>query len=277
MKRENLKEKVAILFGACGGIGTEIVKMLENEGVQLILADVNKEGLEKFRNFVNDSILYECDITNKEQIIELYQNVLDKFEKIDILINTVGIIIPNLFEDTTYAEIERQININLIGAINCIKEVIPIMKEQEEGYIITLSSLAGIVPETYSSIYTATKFALRGLNLTLNLELKEHNINVSTIFPDSVDTPMLEYEAKCESGSPLTFLDDPVPPKDVADAVMKAILKKKAEVCVPRSQGILSKFVMCFPKAVQRLWPRFEEKGRENKQKFLEKLEKQDN
>jgi short-subunit dehydrogenase len=67
-------------------------------------------------------------------------------------------------------------------------------------------------------------------------------------------------------------LDDPVSPKDVAQAVLKSILKKKVEIIVPRSQGILSKFIMCFPKAVQRLWPKFEEKGWEKKQKFLEKL-----
>ncbi len=158
-----------------------------------------------------------------------------------------------------------------MGAINCLKEIIPIMKNRGGGHAITISSLAGIVPETYSSIYTATKFALRGLNLTLNLELKEYDIVTSAIFPDSVDTPMLEFEAT-HGGSPLTFLDDPIPPRDVAEAVLTAILKDKVEVCVPRSQGILSKFIMCFPKLVQRIWPKFEEKGEKKKQEYLKRL-----
>ncbi|MHA1337066.1 MAG: SDR family oxidoreductase [Promethearchaeota archaeon] len=101
---------------------------------------------------------------------KLFDKSIEKYNKIDYLINTVGIIIPSLFENANYDDILKQININLIGTIQCTKEIIPYLKNSGGGQIITISSLAGIVPETYSSIYTATKFALRGLNLTLNLE-----------------------------------------------------------------------------------------------------------
>jgi short-subunit dehydrogenase len=104
------------------------------------------------------------------------------------------------------------------------------------------------------------------------LELEEDNIFVSTIFPDSVDTPMLEYEAK-HGGSPLTFLHDPVPPEKVAKAVLKALLKEKVEVCVPHLEGVLSKFIMCMPSQVKRLWPKYEEHGRKNREKFLKNLD----
>ena len=272
-KNNKLKDKIAIVTGASGGIGSEIVKLLDENGVLLVLTDVNIKALNEIaKNLSKEHLVIQCDITKIEQVKDLISQTIKKYGTIDILVNTVGIIIPALFEDTTYEDIEKQVNVNLIGTIFCTKEVIPIMKKAGKGNIITLSSLAGIVPETYSSIYTATKFALRGLNFTLNLELKKHDIIVSTIFPDSVDTPMLEFEAK-HGGSGLTFLDDPVKPEDVAKLVIKAILKEKVELYIPHSQGRLLKFVMCFPKLVQRLWPKFEEKGEKKKQEYLKSLE----
>ncbi|MBD3194840.1 MAG: SDR family NAD(P)-dependent oxidoreductase [Candidatus Lokiarchaeota archaeon] len=272
MKKEELKGKVAVLMGACGGIGQEIAKLFDKEGIALALGDIDEGSLKKIsKDLKQEPFTLRCDVTNKEQVKTFYSKTLEKYQKIDFLVNTVGIIIPGLFENTTYEDIEKQINVNLMGAIICTKEIIPIMKEQNQGHVITISSLAGIVPETYSSIYTATKFALRGLDWTLALELKEYDIKVSTIFPDSVDTPMLEYEAK-HGGSPLTFLHDPVPPEEVAEGVLKAILKDKIEVCVPKMDGILSKIIMCLPSQVKRIWPKYEKKGEKKKQAFLKKV-----
>ncbi len=273
MKVFELRNKIAIITGAVGGIGQEIVKLFDEKEILLCLTDINENNLiELAKGLSQEPLIIPCDITKIEQVKELISKTIKKYGTVDFLVNTVGIIIPALFEDTNYEEIEKQVSVNLMGTIYCTKEVIPVMKKAGKGNIITISSLAGIVPETYSSIYTATKFALRGLNFTLNLELKKHNIIVSTIFPDSVDTPMLEFEAK-HGGSPLTFLDDPVSPEDVAKLVLKALIKGKAEFYIPHSQGRLSKFVMCFPKLVQRLWPKFEEKGEKKKQEYLQKLE----
>ncbi len=272
MKENYLKDKIAIITGAAGGIGREIAKLFDIYGIKLILTDINEEGLRVIANELSqEPLIIPCDITKIEQVKNLISQTNSKYGTVDILINTVGIIIPALFENTNYSDIEKQINVNLLGIIHCTKEIIPIMKDAGGGNIVTISSLAGIVPETYSSIYTATKFALRGFDLTLNLELKKHNITVSTIFPDSVDTSMLEYEAK-HGGSPLTFLSDPVNPERVAKAALKAILKNKVEICVPHFQGTLSKFIMCFPKRVQKMWPKLEKKGEKRKQEFLRNL-----
>lgn len=270
---KNLKDKIAIITGAVGGIGKEIAKLFDQNGINLALTDINESALIEFgKTLLKEPLIIRCDITKLEQIKSLISQTISKYGKINILINTVGIINPSLFENTTYDDIEKQINVNLIGAIYCIKEVMPIMKDIGGGNIITISSLAGIVPETYSSIYTATKFALRGLGLTLNLELIRYNIINSTIFPDSVNTPMLEFEAK-HGGSPLTFLHKPVKPEKVAKVVLKTILKNRVESYVPKSQGILSKFIMCFPKRVQKMWPKLEKKGEKRKEEFLKHLD----
>jgi short-subunit dehydrogenase len=273
MNEKELENKVAIIAGAAGGIGRKIAELFDKKGIKLVLADLDLDSLKEMsKKLEQDPLLIACDITRLEEVKHLFLNTLEGHKKIDILVNCVGIIIPSLFEDASYEDIRTQIDVNLMGTIHCTKEVIPIMKEHGGGHIVTISSLAGIVPETYSSIYTATKFALRGLDWTLNLELKDDDIFVSTIFPDSVDTPMLEYEAK-HGGSPLTFLHDPVPPEDVAEGVLKAILKEKVEVCVPHFDGILSKFIMCLPSQVRRLWPKYEEKGKKRREEFLEQLD----
>lgn len=260
---QNLSGKTAVVTGAAGGIGTEVAKLLDRQGVQLVLTDINQAGLEKTaRLLARTPLLIACDITKPDEVRNLMAAALKQYGTLDILVNNAGIIVPALFEDCTYADIERQVRINLLGAITCSREAIPLM--QPGGHIVTVSSMAGIVPETYSSIYTATKFGLRGFNLTLGIELRRRGIGVSTIFPDSVATPMLRYEAT-HGGSPLTFLNPPQEPALVAQAILKAILKRKVEVYVPTSTGVVSKVFMCWPWAVTKLWPLLEYLGARKK------------
>jgi short-subunit dehydrogenase len=267
-----VKGKTAIVTGAAGGIGTATARLLDSRGVNLVLADIDMPGLERTaQGLALKPLLVHCDITSLDEVQHLMAEAQKSYPTIDILVNNVGIIIPALFEQATYADIEKQVRINLLGTITCTREVIPLLKKNGGGHIVTVSSLAGIVPETYSSIYTATKFALRGLNLTLNLELKRHCIAVSTIFPDSVDTPMLRYEAT-HGGSPLTFLSPPQEPAAVAKAILRAITQNKVEQYVPTSTGIFSKIIMCWPWAVTKLWPLLEKSGEKQKKKYQERL-----
>lgn len=268
MKVNKLKDKVAIVTGAAGGIGSEIASLFDKDGALLVLADINSDGLARLASKLSRKpLLVQCDITDKERVKNLMESAVTKFGRVDILVNNAGIITPGLFEDSRYEDIERQVDINLMGAIYCTREVIPLMKTSGGGNIVTISSLAGIAPETYSAIYTATKYALRGFGLTLRVELKKHNIYVSTIFPDSVDTPMLKYEAS-HGGSPLTFLNPPVSPAVVAKAVRRAVVKRKIELYVPYSQGLASKIIICLPWIIPFLWPILEKKGAKKKETF---------
>lgn len=259
---------IAIITGAAGGIGRAISAELIKNNVTCILVDINKKALADLQKYYGDSVhCISCDITDIKSVKLMVNTVIKKYGAIDILINNAGIIEPNLFENATYKEINRQIQVNLMGPINCTYEALPHLKKSKNPSIVTIASLAGIVPETYSSIYTATKFALRGLFLTLHIELKKHNIHVATIFPDSVNTPMLRYEAT-HGGSPLTFLSNPQDPEHVAKAVVKAIEKRKVEVVVPASQGFVTRFIMVFPSLVVKLWPLLEKMGQKNKNKL---------
>lgn len=271
MKRKNLEGKTAILTGAAGAIGGEIATLLDRSGMSLALADINVDGMNRLAERLSRKpLIFECDITRKEDSAALVAAAEKRFGAVHALVNNAGIIIPALFEDAQYPDIEKQIAVNLMGTIYLTKACVPALKLAGGGAIVTISSLAGVIPETYSSIYTAAKFALRGLNLTLGLELARHNISVSTVFPDSVDTPMLKYEA-AHGGSPLTFLNPPQPPAAVARAVLRALREGKPEYCVPPSQGFACRLAMLFPGIIPVVWPRLENAGRKKKLEFIRK------
>jgi hypothetical protein len=264
----DFKDKIIIITGASGGIGSALARELDTRGAQLILADINFNGLESTASgLTSKPLIIKCDITDRADVKGLVESALKKFSKIDILINNAGIIRPALFKDCSYEDIDAQMKVNFMGAVNCSKEAVSVMISAQQGHIVTISSLAGLVPETYSSIYTASKFALRGFFLTLGIELRKHKINVSTIFPDSVNTPMLKYEAS-HGGSPLTFLGNAQSPAKIVKAVIMAIEKNRPEICSPVSSGLLSRIIMCWPWLITKLWPLLERLGEKNKKSY---------
>lgn len=261
----DFSDKTIIITGASGGIGTALAKELDRRGANLVLADINLNGLKSLASDLKSGpLIVQCDITDRSDVKKLVEAAVNRSSKIDILINNAGIIRPALFENCSYDNIDAQMKVNFMGAVNCSKEVLAVMIPAKQGHVVTISSLAGLVPETYSSIYTASKFALRGFFLTLAIELRKHNIKVSTIFPDSVDTPMLKYEAS-HGGSPLTFLGDAQKPEKIVQAVIKSIEKGSPEICAPASTGIISRIIMCWPWIVTKLWPVLERMGEKNK------------
>jgi len=257
--------KTIIITGAAGGIGTALAREMDRRGANLVLADINFNGLKSLASDLkSDPLIGQCDITDRADVKKLVEEAVKRFSKVDILINNAGIIRPALFENCGYEDIDAQMKLNFMGAVNCTKEVLAVMIPVKQGHVVTISSLAGLVPETFSSIYTASKFALRGFFLTLAIEVRKHNIKVSTIFPDSVDTPMLKYEAS-HGGSPLTFLGDAQSPEKVVRAVIQSIEKGSPEICAPASTGIISRIIMCWPWIVTKLWPVLERMGEKNK------------
>jgi len=266
----DFSNKTIMITGASGGIGSALARALDNRKANLVLADINFKGTESSDSgWMSAPLKIQCDITDRADVKRLVESAVKKFSKIDILINNAGIIRPALFENCSYEDIDAQMKINFMGAVNCTKEVLTVMLPAKRGNIVTISSLAGIVPETYSSIYTASKFALRGFFLTLGIELRKHNIKVSTVFPDSVDTPMLKYEAS-HGGSPLTFLGQAQSPEKIVQAVIKAIERGTPETCSPASTGIFSRIIMCWPWLVTKLWPVLERLGEKNKKSYAE-------
>lgn len=269
-KKNRLHGKTAFITGASGGIGLAVAKLFQEKNIRCVLCDIHPPEL-SYQD--NPNILFvSCDITKQNEIDIAIEKALKNFGSLDILINCAGIIHPASFENLTWQQIEKQIDVNLLGTMRITQTMIEIFKKQNSGgNIVSISSLSGIVPETYSAVYTASKFALRGFFQTLHIELKNHGIFVGTIFPDAVDTAMLRYEAK-HGGSPLTFLSKPAKAEEVARAVLSSMCHQKIEIYVPRFSAFFPKLLETIPAVIPLLWGILEKIGERKKEIYQNKM-----
>ncbi len=195
-------EKIAIVTGASRGIGREIAKTLAQKGIKVI-ANYNKseedaKQLKEEMKKENIEIdIYKADVSNREQIKKLVEYTLNKYKKIDILINNAGISEYKLFTEETDEDWNKIINNNLYSAFAMSQEVIPNMIHNKNGCIINISSIWGMVGGSLEVIYSVSKAGMDGLTKALAKELGPSNIRVNSIAPGLINTSMnsnLTYE-----------------------------------------------------------------------------------
>ena len=246
---KNLSDKVAIVTGCTGGIGNAVCKSLASNRVKVI-------GISRNYNKNVDGFLQEyisADLGNFNSISNI-STILKKYNHIDYLINCSGSLTPGTLNLLSNTEIESNVNSNLFAVINSIKLILPVMETQMHGQIIIVGSLGGLIPMPYEAIYSSTKFAVRGLCLSLNKELKKYNIDISLISPGPVKTSMLDSEALDEN-STISFFNNPIEPSIVANEVINLINKPKPEVILPKTIGRISLFMNSFPKLYEIIFP----------------------
>ncbi len=188
-------EKVAIVTGASRGIGREIAKMLAKEGIKVI-ANYNKSeenALDLQRELQNENInidIFKADVSKREEGRNLVQYALNKYKKVDILINNAGISEYKVFNNETDEDWNRVINTNLYSAFLMCQEVIPNMIYNKKGCIINISSIWGMVGSSLEVLYSISKAGMDGLTKGLAKELGPSNIRVNSIAPGAIDTDM---------------------------------------------------------------------------------------
>ncbi len=188
-------EKIVIVTGASRGIGREIAKRLSKKGLKVIAnynkseeaakelkAELEKEGIE--------IDIVKADVSKREDAKKLAKFALDKYGKIDILINNAGISEYKLFTDETDNDWNKIINTNLYSAFALSQEVIPNMVHNKNGLIINMSSAWGVVGGSLEVIYSVSKAGMDGLTKALAKELGPSNIRVNSIAPGMIYTQM---------------------------------------------------------------------------------------
>lgn len=187
--------KVAIVTGASRGIGKEIAKMLANEGIQVI-ANYNKseekalklkKDLEEQGKLID---IFKADVSKQEECESLVKYTLEKYNKIDILINNAGIDQYKLITEVTKQDWEDMLNTNLYSAFCMCQQVLPNMIHNKSGRIINISSIWGIVGASQEIVYSITKAGLDALTKSLAKEVGPSNIKVNSIAPGLIDTDM---------------------------------------------------------------------------------------
>lgn len=183
-------KKTVLVSGATGGIGKAIVKQMILDGF-LVIGLFNKNHKEAKRLSDKYSVdMYSLDLNCDIAIQETVKTIIEKYKKIDVLINNAGISQQKLFTDLSAKEISNMLDINLKGAMLLTKEVAPFMVSEYSGKIINISSVWGVCGGSCEVHYSASKAGLIGFSKALSRELGLSNINVNCIAPGMIDTDM---------------------------------------------------------------------------------------
>ncbi|MGG3574648.1 glucose 1-dehydrogenase [Bacillus gobiensis] len=190
-----LKEKVAIVTGGGQGIGAGIAEIFGKEGAKIVLADVNEEtGRQKTDELKTagvEAIFVKTDVSDENQVQDLIQTAIEEFGGIDILINNAAVTVRKSAVDTTYAEWQKVIGVNLTGAFLCSKYSIPEIEKRGGGAIVNIASWHAEKTITRLAAYSASKGGLTALTRQMALDCGPLNIRVNAVCPSTVDTPLL--------------------------------------------------------------------------------------
>jgi short-subunit dehydrogenase len=201
-----------------------------------------------------------ADVSDAERCRQLVDVIRERLGRIDIMVNSAGVVRPATVDTLTDADVERELRVNLLGVINVCRAVLPVMRRQGSGHIVNIASLAALAPVPGEAVYCASKYGVRGFSLALALELRDSPLRVSIIYPDSTETPMLAYEAT-HGGAPLSFSGRILQPADIAEAVVRAVQTGKREISVPASRGRLAMLGELVPALRDALLDRLERAG----------------
>jgi hypothetical protein len=195
-----LEGKVAIITGAARGNGEGAARVMAKEGATTVLTDILDQVHETAKSICEDgykAVSFKMDVTKPAEIKDVVKKVLAQLGKIDILVNNAGIVRGFRLVDMPDEERDRQFDVNIKGAFNCAKAVLPGMIEQRYGKIINVSSVTGpMVADIGHCAYAATKAALWGFTRALALEVAEYGINVNAICPGYILTPWVKISAR---------------------------------------------------------------------------------
>lgn len=223
----NFNGQVVLVTGATRGIGKQIADSFSACGADLILTGTNEKQIDALNK---DSIntgggkkeYYAVDFTNTDSILE-FLSIIKTRKKIDVCVNNAGINRINLIDQTRIQDWDDMISVNLKAPFLILRELSKLMKRNKYGRIVNISSIFGVISKEKRSIYSATKFGIHGLTVSLSNELARHNIFVNTVSPGFVLT---ELTKKNLSEEEMKSLADQVPagrfatPDEIARVVL---------------------------------------------------------
>ena len=173
----SIKGKVVVITGASSGIGAATAKLLAAKGAKVVLGARREERLQALSQAIGDNAVYQVtDVTDRQQVRALIDLAVSKFGRVDVLYNNAGTMPQGNLSDREYDKWQMMLNVNIMGVLNGIGEVLPIMQKQHDGLIIATDSVAGHVVYPASAVYNGTKYAVRAIMEGLRQEEKEHGI-----------------------------------------------------------------------------------------------------
>ena len=260
-----MNKPVIIITGASSGIGAATARRLARENVCLTLAARRADRLQGVASDVeklgSEALIVPTDVTNRADIHHMVQSTLDRWGRIDVLLNDAGISYDEPLVDLEPDKIRNEVQVNLIALIECTQAVLPVMLGQKSGHIINVASIEGLVATPGSSVYCATKFGVFGFSDSLRRQLRDSGIHVSAFCPGytpSEITPRLKAHVEGRPDAP--HHPGLMPTSYVADQIARLIRHPRRMVILPRSWSVLVLVAFLFPGIADALVSKFKAK-----------------
>ena len=190
---------VALVTGASSGIGKEAVRAFAAAGFEVIGTARNTA-----RVTAPAGVTYlDLDVTSDESVDSAVKQVIDRFGRIDVLVNNAGVGSTGAAEEFSITQTQDIFDINVYGVMRTTKAVLPHMRDQGHGRIINVSSLSGFVPSPFMTVYVATKHAVEGYSQSLDHEVREYGVRALLVEPGPINTPFAGHSVEADTPMPL--------------------------------------------------------------------------
>jgi short-subunit dehydrogenase len=224
------RDRTVVLTGASSGIGRQTALDLAARGASLVLAARRADRLAEVAAGCGGAVeLVAGDVATEGFVEYLVARALDRFGRLDVVVNNAGVPKHKQIFDLTAEDVEYTLRVNLVAPARLVVAALPAMLRQGEGWIVNVSSIAGKLPPPREAIYAASKFGLTGFTEGLWLDLGGSNVHASVIHVGPVDT-----EIWAKTDEPAAYRGRKLPPAVVSAAIVRAVEQRLPEVWVPR-------------------------------------------
>lgn len=245
----DFKNRIAVITGAGGGIGSALARALAGRGCHLALVDYNPEALEKTKSALSPATVaistHVADVTDRQRMAALPDEIAAVHGGVDLLFNNAGITLQKSFDTHSIEDWERVVNLNFWGVLYGCKFFKPLLEKSDAAHVVNLSSMTGLIGLPAQTSYCATKAAVKGLTEALWAEWGAQGIGVTCVHPGAIKTDMMK--------ATLDDSDDPaaarrnielvakigMPPDLAAEKILRAVQKKKLRVLVGKDAFIM--------------------------------------
>ncbi len=267
---KDLNNRVAVVTGAASGIGRALAVELAAAGCRLALSDVNEPGLretaEALRANGHEVMATALDVSNRDGVYDFAEQVMNHFGEVHVVINNAGVALGATVEDMSYEDMEWLMGINFWGVVYGTKAFLPYLKQSDEGHIVNVSSVFGLIGIPTQSAYNAAKFAVRGFTESLRQELDMDDAAVSCtcVHPGGIKTNIAR-NARMRDVSSVMGSSDPdenvanfeklfrTTPEDAAHAIIRGIRGDRRRVLIGSDAQMIDKMQRSMPTLYQKL------------------------
>lgn len=217
-----MNQSVVVITGAGSGLGASLAKRYSDAGSHVCLLGRTRAKLERTADGLENShTIYEVDVSSKQEVDRVFRTISETLGPVDLLINNAGIGVFDLAENLDESAVHQMIDINLKGTIFCTQAVLPEMKKRDQGMIANIVSTAGLDGKATESVYSASKFGVRGFTESLQLELEESRVRLFAAYMGGMKS---EFWDGIYTEEEIANLMDP---DDIADIIIANIKTRR--------------------------------------------------